>query len=124
MLSMITECHNSHKQSPLTSSVCMPFVVYAIVHLYAVVGNIYSHMRKHTGQMYRCRTCDFKTVNKSHLLEHESTHSGTVHICALCHKHYSTNKSLINHVRIYHSKTEEGKLYHQKFVQVKEGKLY
>ncbi|XP_067933010.1 zinc finger protein ZFAT-like [Watersipora subatra] len=84
-------------------------------------GNIYSHMRKHTGQMYRCRTCKFKSVNKSHLLEHEATHSGTVHSCALCHKHYSTIKSLINHVRIYHSKTKEGKAYHQKFVQVKEG---
>lgn len=88
-----------------------------------VTGNIYSHMRKHTGQYYRCRTCEFKTVNKSHLLEHEGTHSGTVHSCSLCRKHYSTIKSLSNHVRIYHSNTEEGKVYYQKFVNIKEGKL-
>jgi len=80
-------------------------------------------MRKHTGQMYRCKTCDFQSVNKSHLLEHVSTHSGIVHKCALCKKHYSTVKSLINHVRNYHSKTDEGKAYYQKFVQAKEGEL-
>lgn len=78
-------------------------------------------MRKHTGQMYSCRTCDFKSVNKSHLLEHEATHSGVVHKCVLCKKHYSTIKSLVNHVRIYHSKTEEGRAYHQQFVHAKEG---
>ena len=80
-------------------------------------------MRKHTGQMYKCRTCKFETINKSHLLEHESTHSGVIHKCALCKKHYSTPKSLITHIRLYHSKTEEGKAYLQKFVAAKEGLL-
>lgn len=91
------------------------------VYLLIFVGNIYSHMRKHTGQMYRCRTCSFKSVNKTHLLEHEATHSSVVHKCAICQKHYSTIKSLINHVRKYHNNTEEGKEYLTQFIGPKEG---
>ena len=67
------------------------------------LGNLYSHMRKHTGQYYRCIKCKFKTVNKSHLLEHEMTHSGIRHLCEICKKDYNTQKSLMNHVRKYHT---------------------
>ncbi|PVD20845.1 hypothetical protein C0Q70_19006 [Pomacea canaliculata] len=80
-------------------------------------GNLYTHMRKHTGQFYRCKHCDFRTVNKSHLLEHEATHSKTRHPCALCHKDYSTGKSLINHVRKYHANSRRGRQYLQTFLQ-------
>ena len=68
-----------------------------------LAGNLYSHMRKHTGQYYRCDKCKFKTVNKSHLLEHEMTHSGIRHVCEMCKKDYNTQKSLMNHVRKYHT---------------------
>lgn len=95
--------------------------VFVITLLSILTGNIYSHMRKHTGQMYCCRTCDFKSVNKTHLLEHEATHSGVVHKCALCKRHYSTIKSLINHVRKYHADTDSGKEYLSQFISTKEG---
>ncbi|XP_064610516.1 zinc finger protein ZFAT-like isoform X2 [Liolophura sinensis] len=77
-------------------------------------GNLYTHMRKHTGQFYTCSDCDFKTVNKSHLIEHKSTHSLEKHQCEMCKKDYKTVKSLINHIRKYHS-SKRGKEYLQRF---------
>ncbi|ESO82758.1 hypothetical protein LOTGIDRAFT_211381 [Lottia gigantea] len=53
-------------------------------------GNLYTHMRIHTGQMYHCQKCSFNSVNKSHLIEHEATHSNTRHLCNLCKKDYNT----------------------------------
>nr|KAG5708031.1 hypothetical protein BaRGS_025169 [Batillaria attramentaria] len=80
-------------------------------------GNLYTHMRKHTGQYYNCKHCDFRTVNKSHLVEHEATHDKTRHPCALCQRDYATSKSLINHVRKYHSNSRRGRQYLQSFLQ-------
>ncbi|XP_029647572.1 zinc finger protein ZFAT isoform X2 [Octopus sinensis] len=80
-------------------------------------GNLYTHMRKHTGQFYICCKCSFKTVNKSHLLEHEATHSNVRHACEMCKKDYNTIKSLVNHIRKYHSNTRKGKEYLAKFLQ-------
>ena len=57
-------------------------------------GNLYTHMRKHTGQLYRCELCAFTTTNKGHLVEHTSTHSGERHTCELCVNDYNTPKSL------------------------------
>lgn len=74
-------------------------------------------MRKHTGQFYICCKCSFKTVNKSHLLEHEATHSNIRHACEMCKKDYNTIKSLVNHIRKYHSNTRKGKEYLAKFLQ-------
>lgn len=71
-------------------------------------------MRKHTGQFYTCPECDFKTVNKSHLIEHKSTHSLEKQQCEMCKKDYKTVKSLINHIRKYHS-SKRGKEYLQRF---------
>ncbi|KAK3757650.1 hypothetical protein RRG08_000162 [Elysia crispata] len=79
-------------------------------------GNLYTHMRKHTGQFYRCDQCDFKTVNKSHLVEHQMIHTNRRAQCLLCQKDYSTLKSLINHVRKYHT-DKKGKDYLQTFLQ-------
>ncbi|GFR74629.1 zinc finger protein ZFAT [Elysia marginata] len=79
-------------------------------------GNLYTHMRKHTGQYYRCDQCDFKTVNKSHLVEHQMIHTNRRAQCLLCQKDYSTLKSLINHVRKYHT-DKKGKEYLQTFLQ-------
>ncbi|GFO20664.1 Zinc finger protein zfat [Plakobranchus ocellatus] len=79
-------------------------------------GNLYTHMRKHTGQYYRCDQCDFKTVNKSHLVEHQMIHTNRRAQCLLCQKDYSTLKSLINHVRKYHT-DKKGKDYLQTFLQ-------
>ncbi|KAL3859095.1 hypothetical protein ACJMK2_009328, partial [Sinanodonta woodiana] len=81
-------------------------------------GNLYTHMRKHTGQFYKCSSpnCQFKTVNKSHLIEHEATHSNIRHPCEVCKKDYNTIKSLINHVRKYHT-SKKGKEYLQTFQQ-------
>lgn len=84
-------------------------------------GNLYSHMRKHTGQYYKCDKCKFKTVNKSHLLEHEMTHSGIRHMCELCKKDYNTQKSLMNHVRKYHT-SKKGREYLSKFMQTRDPK--
>ena len=80
-----------------------------------LAGNLYTHMRKHTGQCYRCRHCDFQSANKGHVIEHEQTHSKVKQVCELCKKTYKTLKSLTNHVRVYH-KTEKGKLYLQTFL--------
>ncbi|XP_070205765.1 zinc finger protein ZFAT-like [Littorina saxatilis] len=80
-------------------------------------GNLYTHMRKHTGQYYQCKHCDFHSVNKSHLVEHEATHEKKRHPCAICQKDYATGKSLINHVRKYHSNTRKGQKYLQTFLQ-------
>ncbi|KAI8759371.1 zinc finger protein ZFAT [Biomphalaria glabrata] len=79
-------------------------------------GNLYTHMRKHTGQFYRCEQCEFKTVNKSHLVEHMMTHDNRRSQCMICQKDYSTLKSLINHVRKYHT-DKKGKEYLQTFLQ-------
>ncbi len=65
-------------------------------------GNLYTHMRKHTGQLYQCSHCPFNTVNKSHLVEHLMTHTRTKQNCKMCKKKYNTVKSLINHIRKYH----------------------
>lgn len=82
-----------------------------------VTGNLYSHMRRHTGQLYRCQHCMFVTHNKGHLIEHEETHTTTQHECRLCHKMYNTTKSLGNHVKRYHSNTAKGRLYVKEFVK-------
>lgn len=78
-------------------------------------------MRKHTGQYYRCIKCKFKTVNKSHLLEHEMTHSGIRHLCEICKKDYNTQKSLMNHVRKYHT-SKKGREYLSRFMQSHDAK--
>jgi len=84
-------------------------------------GNLYTHMRKHTGQFYRCEKCSFKTTNKGHLVEHEATHTGHRHKCDLCHKDYNTVKSLQNHIRKYHAHTRAGRDYLAQF-QLKQNK--
>lgn len=73
-------------------------------------------MRKHTGQYYRCRNCDFKSVNKSHLLEHEATHSNQKAKCDICKRVYNTVKSLVNHIRKYHLDSGRGKAYLETFL--------
>ncbi|XP_041375842.1 zinc finger protein ZFAT-like [Gigantopelta aegis] len=80
-------------------------------------GNLYTHMRKHTGQFYKCKKCSFHSVNKSHLVEHESTHSSSRHQCALCKKDYNTVKSLINHIRKYHPFSAMGREYLASFLK-------
>lgn len=79
---------------------CLISILEAFSH--CILGNLYTHMRRHTGQFYQCRHCSFKAVNKSHVLEHEATHSTERLICKLCKHDYSTVKSLINHIRKYH----------------------
>ena len=80
-----------------------------------VTGNLYTHMRKHTGQMFTCKLCKFTSANRTHLLEHEATHSREKHVCKVCHHTYNTVKSLINHVRKYHGNTKDGMAYLQTF---------
>ncbi|XP_060077016.1 zinc finger protein ZFAT-like [Ylistrum balloti] len=80
-------------------------------------GNLYTHMRKHTGQYYKCSECSFKSVNKSHLLEHVATHNKAKEKCDICKKTYKTLKSMINHIRKYHSSTERGREYLATFLQ-------
>lgn len=74
-------------------------------------------MRKHTGQFFRCKVCDFKSVNKSHVLEHEAVHSNVRHQCDICKKDYNTLKSLINHIRKYHKNSGRGEEYLSSFLQ-------
>ncbi|KAL5021554.1 hypothetical protein ScPMuIL_000709 [Solemya velum] len=85
-------------------------------------GNLYTHMRKHTGQFYKCEQCEFKTVNKSHLLEHEATHNNVRQPCEICQKDYNTTKSLINHIRKYHGMSKNGKEYLKKFMSGRQNK--
>jgi len=59
-------------------------------------------MRKHTGQYYHCDKCKFRTVNKSHLIEHQQTHANIKQQCNMCKKMYNTLKSLMSHIRKYH----------------------
>lgn len=66
-------------------------------------GNLYTHMRKHTGNYFKCSQCNFQSRNRSHLAEHEATHSNRRHQCKLCENYYNTVKSLMNHVRKYHT---------------------
>ncbi|XP_064466718.1 zinc finger protein ZFAT-like isoform X2 [Ornithodoros turicata] len=66
-------------------------------------GNLYTHMRKHTGNYFRCSRCDFRSCNRSHMAEHEATHSSVRQRCGLCGNDYNTIKSLVNHVRKYHT---------------------
>ena len=75
-------------------------------------------MRKHTGQFYKCSKCEFQSVNKGHVLEHEATHSNVKQTCQICKKDYSTIKSLTNHIRKYHGNTTAG----QKYLQLYQGK--
>ena len=90
-------------RSPFIRSFTIPFCMFS--------GNLYSHMRKHTGQLYRCSACTFSTINKGHLIEHEAVHSKERHECEICHKDYSTQKSLYGHVRRKHADTPDGKDY-------------
>ena len=82
-------------------------------------GNLYSHMRRHTGQMYACDHCPFRTHNKGHLIEHEEIHSTEKHQCRICRKSYSTTKSLANHVKRYHANTPRGRQYAAQFAKRK-----
>lgn len=66
-------------------------------------GNLYTHMRKHTGNYFKCTKCDFRSCNRSHMAEHEATHSSERQQCELCSNDYNTIKSLVNHVRKYHT---------------------
>ncbi|KAL3244060.1 hypothetical protein MRX96_019628 [Rhipicephalus microplus] len=73
-------------------------------------GNLYTHMRKHTGNYFKCSRCSFRSCNRSHMAEHEATHSSVRQHCKLCSNDYNTIKSLVNHVRKYHT-TPAGKRY-------------
>uniref|UniRef100_A0A224Z602 Zinc finger protein zfat n=1 Tax=Rhipicephalus zambeziensis TaxID=60191 RepID=A0A224Z602_9ACAR len=73
-------------------------------------GNLYTHMRKHTGNYFKCSRCDFRSCNRSHMAEHEATHSSVRQRCELCSNDYNTIKSLVNHVRKYHT-SPAGKRY-------------
>lgn len=73
-------------------------------------GNLYTHMRKHTGNYFKCTQCDFRSCNRSHMAEHEATHSSVRQRCELCSNDYNTIKSLVNHVRKYHT-SPAGKRY-------------
>ncbi|XP_077502473.1 uncharacterized protein LOC144113334 isoform X2 [Amblyomma americanum] len=73
-------------------------------------GNLYTHMRKHTGNYFKCSLCDFRSCNRSHMAEHEATHSTVRQRCELCSNDYNTIKSLVNHVRKYHT-SPAGKRY-------------
>lgn len=73
-------------------------------------GNLYTHMRKHTGNYFKCSQCDFRSCNRSHMAEHEATHSSVRQRCELCSNDYNTIKSLVNHVRKYHT-SPAGKRY-------------
>ncbi|XP_060597542.1 zinc finger protein ZFAT-like [Ruditapes philippinarum] len=81
-------------------------------------GNLYTHIRKHTGQYYKCDQsgCKFRTVNKSHLIEHAMIHNGEKHQCELCRKLYNTQKSLMSHIRKYHDNLK-GREYLSTFMQ-------
>lgn len=96
----------------LTSVAVLPFFPY-LSHCF-IEGNLYTHMRTHTGMVYRCTLCDFTTVNRGHLTEHEQTHSNVRHKCDLCQRDYNTIKSLVNHIRKYHN-TSEGTKYLSQF---------
>ena len=60
---------------------------------------------------------NFRSIsgNKTHLVEHEETHLNIKHKCKMCKKEYSTKKSLVNHVRVYHT-SEPGKNYLLEFM--------
>lgn len=73
-------------------------------------GNLYTHMRKHTGNYFECSRCAFRSCNRSHMAEHEATHSSVRQRCKLCSNDYNTTKSLVNHVRKYHTGSA-GRLY-------------
>ena len=79
------------------------------------LASLYSHIREHTGQLYTCSKCAFATPNKTHLLEHEDTHSNVKSTCRFCKKKYSTRKSLVNHIRRYHA-NKDGRSYLAEFM--------
>ena len=83
--------------------------------IFSNTGNLYTHMRRHTGQLYKCAHCPFKSVNKGHLIEHQAIHNKTREVCKLCRRDYNTPKSLLNHVRKYHGHTAKGKEYLNSF---------
>ncbi|KFM82588.1 Zinc finger protein ZFAT, partial [Stegodyphus mimosarum] len=66
-------------------------------------GSLYTHMRKHTGNVFHCSYCGFQSTKRAHMLDHEATHSTTVQLCKLCKNSYKTVKSLIAHIRRYHN---------------------
>ena len=74
-------------------------------------GNLYTHARRHTGMMFHCTRCSFKTANRSHLTEHEQTHVSDLRVCDLCCRDYKTLKSLVNHTRKYHARSPAGASY-------------
>jgi len=80
-------------------------------HLWPITGNLYTHARHHTGMLFCCTRCCFKTANRSHLAEHEQTHRHDQRTCELCCRDYKTSKSLINHTRKYHAQTSAGANY-------------
>ncbi|GFQ75590.1 zinc finger protein ZFAT [Trichonephila clavata] len=66
-------------------------------------GSLYTHMRTHTGKLFKCSICDFKSIKRAHLLEHEQIHSSIPQMCKLCKNSYKTLRSLIGHIRKYHN---------------------
>lgn len=106
----------------VTHSQLRPFKCFKCKYETNTKGNLYTHMRSHTGMIYRCDSCNFTSVNRGHLKEHEETHLNVKEKCEICRRDYNTRKSLINHIRKYH-KTHEGMQYRATFQKISSKRL-
>jgi len=60
-----------------------------------------AHIRQHTGDLFRCLTCDKGYTTKRFLREHEQTHKGNGYNCDKCGKSYQTPRGLKLHSAVH-----------------------
>ena len=90
-------------------SICLIITVLNLVCF--ISGSLYGHMRKHTGQLFKCPVCDYDAIHRAALLSHINNHRSFRHICELCNKQYCQIDQLRGHVRFKHKNTESGLEY-------------
>lgn len=60
-----------------------------------------SHAERPQGRL-QCSFCEYTTNRKSHLLDHEQTHTGDRPFsCPSCHKNFTRKNGLIKHLRVH-----------------------
>ena len=60
-------------------------------------------MRRHTGDMFECQECEYKTIEKRKLRDHMRKHTGDMLQCPNCEYKTISKGNLKKHMRIHTS---------------------
>ncbi|XP_014681045.1 PREDICTED: zinc finger protein ZFAT-like isoform X3 [Priapulus caudatus] len=79
-------------------------------------SSVLAHMRKHTGNLFTCKLCEFKSLSRLSLEAHVQKHAEPcLSKCKLCNddSSYSSKELLRDHVLKHHVTTNDGRRYLQ-----------